>query len=109
MFLDLDVEHHDDEQEQHHHGAHVNEHEHDGQKLRLDEKPDCRARHEAQDEEQRRMHGVLGNDHPERRGHEDRRKDVEQDLDQHVVRLPSPAAGQRYGASAALSTAIMAS
>ena len=39
-FLDVDVEHHDDEQEQHHHRADVDQHQHDGEELRLDQQPD---------------------------------------------------------------------
>ena len=42
QLLDVDVEHHDDEQEQHHHGADVDQHQHDAEKLGLEQQPHAR-------------------------------------------------------------------
>ena len=49
--FDIDVEHHDDEQEQHHDGADVNEHQNDGQELRLRQQPQHCALEERQNQE----------------------------------------------------------
>ena len=80
---EVDVEHHHHEQEQHHHRAHVHQHQHHGEELRLDQQPDRRRGHEAQHQQQRRVHRVAGSDHPECRQHQDGAEQVEQHLDQH--------------------------
>src|SRR5271156_893749 len=64
--LGVDVEHHDHEQEEHHDRADVDEHEHDAQKLGVEQQPDDRAVEEAQHQEQRTMHGIAREYHAER-------------------------------------------
>ena len=96
MFLDLDVEHHDDEQEQHHDGADVDEHEHDRQELSLEEQPDGGTCDEAQHQEKHRVHRVLGDDHRERGSDQHRCKNIKEDFDQHAPPFPiAPASAVR--------------
>ena len=80
QLIEVDVEHHDDEQEQHHHRAHVDQHQHDREELRLDQQPDGRRGDEAQHQRQRRIHRVARDDHAQRGGDQDGPEDVEQNL-----------------------------
>ncbi|MNZ89178.1 hypothetical protein D3C78_1080870 [compost metagenome] len=63
--VDADVQHHHHEQEQHHHRAQVDQHQRDGQELRLEQQPDGRGLGEGQDQVEHGMHGVACRDHAE--------------------------------------------
>ncbi len=76
--VDINVEHHDDEEEQHHDGAHIDQHQHDGEEFGLQQQPDAGRVEEGQHQEQRGVDRILGGDDAQCGQHHDGRKHVEQ-------------------------------
>ena len=64
---EVDVEHHDDEQEQHRDRADVDDDQDHRQELGAQQHEQPRRVEEGEDQEQHRVHGVLGRDHHEAR------------------------------------------
>jgi hypothetical protein len=77
-WVHVDVQHHDHEQEQHHDGTDVDQYQHDGQELGLEQHPDAGGVEERQHQEQRRGDRVAGRDNAGRGNHHDGREHVEQ-------------------------------
>ena len=77
--VEINVQHHHHEQKQHHHRADVNQHQRDGQELRVQQHPHAGGAEKRQHQPQSRMDRIAAGDHAQRREHEDRGEGVEND------------------------------
>ena len=85
---EVDVEHHDDEQEQHGHRADVDDDQDHRQELGAEQHEQPRRVEEGEDQEQHGVHGVLGGDHHEARGHREGREQIEEERRQAHIADP---------------------
>ncbi len=76
----LHVEHHHHEEEENHHGPHVDQHQHNGEKLGLQQHPQTGACNEGQHHVEHRMHRIPPCDHHAGRRDGYGGEDVEQKL-----------------------------